>query len=326
MDGIDFRYVGHPGQYAQVVRSVRTGGRADGLRTADVHTGGGLGYTVMESRCMDIYDLSYQGINCAFMAKPGLLHPSFFSAAPGEFLRFFGAGMLYTCGLLNIGPPRQSAFETMPQHGRIAGTPAEEFAAGIDWQTGEIALSGVMRQAALFHERLTMRRRILSRVGGSSLAIEDTVANEGYEPADIRIMYHFNFGWPLLSERALLRLDTLSVDPWTQDARQGLDRWDRFEQPEASRPEEVFFHAPRPDGTGWARAEVLSEALPFGMRLTWDMAHLPVMVEWKSMQAGDYALGLEPASMRIDRPDEPAAPLMPGERRVFRVGLEAFGR
>jgi hypothetical protein len=71
---------------------------------------------------------------------------------------------------------------------------------------------------------------------------------------------------------------------------------------------------------------VVNEALPFGMRLTWDMTHLPFMVQWKSMQAGDYALGLEPANMRIDRPDEPAPPLMPGDRRVFRVGLEAFGR
>jgi hypothetical protein len=247
MDGIDFRYVGHPGQCAQVVRSVRTDGRADGVKTADVRTGGGLSYTVLESRCMDLYDLSYQGINCAFMAKPGLLHPSFFSAMQGEFLRFFGGGMLYTCGLLNIGAPRQGAFETMPQHGRIAGTPAEEFSAGIDWQTGEIKLTGVMRQAALFHERLTLRRRITSPVGGSSLEIEDTVANEGYEPpiygsCTISISDGRFFpsgpccGWtPFLS----------ILDPGRPA---GAGPLGPVRGTRGVPAEEVFFHAPRPTG------------------------------------------------------------------------------
>lgn len=311
---------------AGVTRSVLTGGRADGLRTAHVRTGGALEYTVLEGRGMDLYGLTYKGVNCAFMAKPGLVHSAYFSAMDGEFMRNFPAGMLYTCGLLNIGSPRQGAFETMPQHGRIAATPAEEFSAGTDWQEGRIVLSGVMRQAALFNERLTLKRTITSAVGGKGLAIEDIVTNEGYAPADIRMLYHFNFGWPLLGEKARLKLSSSSVDPWTEDARQGLNRWDRFEEPSAPRNEEVFFHTPDADNCGWARAELVNESLPFGMRLSWEMVNLPLMVQWKSMQSGDYALGLEPSTMRIDRPDESQPSLESGQSRVFRLSLEAFDR
>ena len=179
MQQFDMRYVGHPAQVGGVTRFIYVGGRADGIRAARVNTGGGLEYTVLESRSMDLYDLSFGGVNCAFIAKPGLVHPAYFSAMEGEFLRFFPAGMLYPCGLLNIGQPRRGAFETRPQHGRIAATPAEEFSAGVDRESGRIVLEGVMRQAAIFHDRLTLRRRMVSEMGGASLHIEDTVTNEG---------------------------------------------------------------------------------------------------------------------------------------------------
>ncbi|MGI5878743.1 MAG: DUF4432 family protein [Christensenellales bacterium] len=324
MQQFDMRYVGHPAQVGGVTRFIYVGGRADGIRAARVNTGGGLEYTVLESRSMDLYDLSFGGVNCAFIAKPGLVHPAYFSAMEGEFLRFFPAGMLYTCGLLNIGQPRRGAFETMPQHGRIAATPAEEFSAGVDRESGRIVLEGVMRQAALFHDRLTLRRRIVSEMGGASLHIEDTVTNEGYEPADIRLLYHFNFGWPLLAEDACLAIDSQSVEPSTPDARRGLGRWDRFEEPSSPRAEEVFFHAPRPDTRGLAHAQLVRESLGIGMRLSWQTDTLPHMIEWKSMQSGDYVLGLEPATLRFDRADEPGAPLAPGAQRVFSMTLEAF--
>ncbi len=76
----------------------------------------------------------------------------------------------------------------------------------VRWDGDECCLEcrGVMRQSRLFGENLVLTRRISAWLGESSLQIEDTVRNEGWEPAPFMILYHINVGFPVLDEGSRL--------------------------------------------------------------------------------------------------------------------------
>ena len=53
---------------------------------------------------------------------------------------------------------------------------------------------------AVFGENLVLTRRIEAQLGGRAIAILDRVENRGFRPTPHMLLYHFNFGWPLLDQ------------------------------------------------------------------------------------------------------------------------------
>ena len=74
-------------------------------------------------------------------------------------LRLAG-GMLATCGLRNTGPDCETDDGYHPLHGLIAGVPAEQLAIQADPEQGVLAISGQMRESALFGHNLLLQRKI----------------------------------------------------------------------------------------------------------------------------------------------------------------------
>ena len=71
------KYVGNLSQLFDVRDCRLVGGRADGVRATTVKTGGGLEFTVLADRCMDIADLSFNGVNCALINPYGIVAPQY---------------------------------------------------------------------------------------------------------------------------------------------------------------------------------------------------------------------------------------------------------
>ena len=80
-----------------------------------------------------------------------------------------------------------------------------------------------------------------------------------------------NLGWPLLDEIARLigpGGPGEAPEPRGEDAREGLDGWDRFAAPQTGFRERVFYHWPRADAGGWAEARLENPALYGGLALS----------------------------------------------------------
>ena len=71
-------------QLAEIRRATLSEGTGKGLDTAQFRNAAGLAFAVIPGRCMDIYDLSYRGINLSFLSKAGLT-PHLFSDERGVF-------------------------------------------------------------------------------------------------------------------------------------------------------------------------------------------------------------------------------------------------
>jgi Domain of unknown function (DUF4432) len=288
---------GSMAQIAGIRLSELADGKPRGMRVADIYTGSGFRFQVLLDRAMDIGAADYNGKPLAW-TYPALGTPEQFDPHGYGWGRTFGGGLVTTCGLTHFGQPEQDGPEALGLHGRISHIPAGAIAIRQEWQGDEYLLEirGETRQAALAAENLLLTRTIRTRLGATSFSIEDTVRNDGFRPTPHMILYHCNFGFPVVSPESELLLADELTNPRDAAARAGLAGHRHFDRPEPEFAEQVFFHKPRVGADGWAQAGIANRALAFGAFVRYDAGALPYLAQWKMMAAGDYVCALEPAN------------------------------
>ncbi len=173
-----------------------------GVEQIQVRTGAGLSYTVLPSRGMDIGLAEYGGVPLSWLSPNGEVNPAYFNNQSLDWLHTAVGGLLMTCGLSQVGSPGEDHGEVLGLHGRAHNTPARQVVAEGGWQENEykLRISGQIEESSLFGSHLRLTRTILSTLGHNGIIIDDEVENMGFEPAAHMLLYHFNFGFPLLSE------------------------------------------------------------------------------------------------------------------------------
>jgi hypothetical protein len=307
---------------------------ADGLergsRILDVWTGSGLTFQVQADRAMDITACHFRGIALNWLSPVREVHPSYYEPAGLGWLRTFGGGLLATCGLDQFGTPSRDDGEALGLHGRISNTPARNVGYRAAWEGAEYVLevSGEVRQARLFGENLVLRRMIRTSLGSSTIRIQDVVTNEGFAPHPHMILYHFNIGFPMLSEQARLDIAADLSEPRDETAAAGLAYWPTFQAPTPGFSEQVFHHMPSAGDDGQCCIELSNPSIGLRLRWTYPQASLPHLFQWKMMGEGAYVLGVEPANSggimgraaARDAGDLPS--LEPGESATYDICLE----
>ena len=285
-------YIGHPDQADLLRRVVLREGKARGSEIIEVCTAEGLHLDILPDRGLDIGQARYRGYPMSWISKNGDVSAAACLPYENEFLNTFPGGLVYTCGTRNAGPANRDDGEWHPLHGRHHALGAEEVCASRD--DGGILVTGVIRETALFGHVLETRRRI--RVSGTTVTVEDTLANLTPRKEEYMRIFHCNFGYPLLSEKARLILpEERETIPRTGFAEAGMDRACDFEPPVPGEEERVFFQKMKQE----FRAELVSPEIGVRMTMTWSGDTLPILSEWRSMAAGDYVLGLEPCNCYI---------------------------
>ncbi|MBC8138216.1 MAG: aldose 1-epimerase family protein [Fibrella sp.] len=330
--------IGSLSQVAGVERFTFTEGCADGVRAARVRTGGGLDFTVLMSRGMDIGAASYKGVPFAWQSATEAAHPHALDQSQPNgrgWLRSFHGGLLTGCGLSNAGAANVDGDEHLGIHGFLSHIPADETFAGIEWgndDSAQIVVRGVMRETRVFGENLHLQRTITAPLGGNHLRVEDTVTNVGFAEVPLMLLYHLNFGFPLVSENTeIITNATIPPEPRDADAEMGKDSANQLTAPTPDYREQCFFHSPRPDGSGYATVQMTNNALPLTATVRYDARALPHLTQWKMIGQGEYVCGIEPANCRVfGRSTERAAgrlqTIAPGETRTFTVEIGVSDR
>ena len=275
-------------------------GAERGVRVAQFRTGSGLAFDVLLDRGMDIGRAAHSGRPVGWWSAVGVPHPAHYEPTPVGFLRIFHGGLMAGCGLDNVGPPSVDQGEELMLHGRLSSVPASHVSYGGRWvgDSYRMWVEGQMRQASLFGSNLLLTRRIWADLGEDCIHLEDVIENQGFHRAPYQILYHCNFGFPLLSPDSELLVDSV-VAPRDEAAAKGAETWNTFHTPVPHFPEQVFLHQPHDDGSGYGQAALVNRALGFGAYVRFRLAELPNLVQWKMMEKGTYVLGLEPASCGV---------------------------
>jgi hypothetical protein len=289
------RYTGSVDQLCRVRRLTLAEGPGLGMRLIDVRTAAGMHAVFVESRALDLYELTFRGINIGFMTKNGLMAGTVSSVA-GDFTRTWPGGQLATCGLRNAGPAGTDRGEYHPLHGRIGGIAAEQVSIDLDRPGNKLVIRGDMHETALFGCHLALCRTIEIPLDGTQIIWRDRVDNLTNAEEPLFILYHFNFGYPFLSPDLELHFPPGTAQPRDNEARRGLAEYDRISQPIDNEPEQVFFHLPLPENPPEAVMRLFNPRLGITAQLHYSTDELPILTEWKCMRATDYALGIEPSN------------------------------
>ncbi len=285
------------GQIAGIRLAEWTEGRTRGMRVAEISTGSGLRAQVLLDRALDLGAVEFAGKPLAWM-NPALGGPDLYEPAGAGWVRTFGGGLMTTCGLTHFGQPEQDGDEALGLHGRISHTRAERVAVTAEWRGDDYVLhiSGQARQSGLFGENLLLTRTISTALGSTTLQVDDIVRNDGWRETPHMILYHCNFGFPVVSPDSELLVNDEFANPRDAAARAGLTTHTRFDPPAAEYPEQVFFHKPRVGADGFVQAAIVNRPLAFGATVRYRAAELPFLAQWKMMGRGDYVCALEPAN------------------------------
>jgi len=274
-------------------------GFTKGLRAYDV-INGDLRFTVLIDKCMDIGDFYFKNTPMHFLAKPGYVNGNWWYDGPNA-PRSISGGMLFTCGLSNVGPIQSLPNgQTQPQHGFIRNTPAESHGVRTYWKDDEyyMELTGVMREANLFGTNLVLRRTITTKFGDSSVQIQDQIENESSQDnIPLMLMYHCNVGFPLLDETAVLEIDPYETKTRDSVAEDGMktESFFKFGPPEINYAEQVFYHKLK-SNEHQCTATLYNPILRIALRIQYDDRELPNMIQWKCKDAGNYVMGIEPSN------------------------------
>jgi len=298
-------YVGDPLQIAGARGSVLADGKGEGVRAIEVVTGSGFVFTVLPGRGMDIPFASYKGKSLGFFSGTGITAPGYYDEPGLEWRRTFYAGLLTTCGITNAGAPSVDGGRAFGLHGRISNAAAENLSVDQDWEGDEfvISLKGMMREAEAMVENMALTRRILTRLGAKGFRVQDVVINRGFEPQPLMLLYHFNYGFPLLSPNAYVVGPIRETVARDEEARKdrGVAECLAFPEPILGFQEKVFFHELAQDRNGRTFVALLNrdagDGAPLGVIARWKRDELPHLCQWKMPRKGFYVMGLEPCNV-----------------------------
>jgi hypothetical protein len=281
-------------------------GSESGVEEIQVRTGAGLSYSILPSRGLDIGLAEFGGVPICWLSQNGEVHPAFFDGRGSGWLRTAAGGLLMTCGLAQVGSPGTDGGEELGLHGRAHHTQARHVCAEGSWEGDEYitVVQGKIEETSIFGWNLRLTRRISSRLGKNQILIRDVVENAGFTPAPHMLLYHFNFGFPLLDEQTEICIPAGSVSPREPELPiEGLGNW---QPPQAGFRERVYYHENLSTGAdGMASVTVRNPHFPLAnrplkVRLAWEARSLPILVQWKMPGEGTHVLGIEPANCHVE--------------------------
>jgi len=321
--------IGNIANFAYVKPFQFTDGKARGIKGFEVSNGTGLDFTILESKCLDIVSMKYKGMVLNYSPKTGIVSPELDDMNGTEFRRSIPGGMMYTCGLLNVGTACVDEGMTQVFHGRLKTTPAEKVSVNTFWEDDEyvIQISGEMKESAIFADNLLLKRTITTKTGSKSAKIHDEVENLSYKEEEIMLLYHVNIGYPVLDEGARFIVPKTEMTP-RQDgiSEKYIKEYKEITEPIDNYPEHVFYHNVASDKDGITGAAVINDKIGIGIYVNYNKKNLPILVQWKSMMSGDYAFGIEPANCHVsgrlnEKQTGKLITIKPSEKLLFDVEI-----
>jgi len=320
-----------PAPEITVARSRCRAGKGAGVQFIDVHNGR-LSLRICPTRGMGVLSGRSGALRLGWDAPAGeVVNPRWVDLPSKN-----GSGWIdgftefvVRCGLSNVGRPGWDAggaagASPQPQkltlHGRIANTPASTVRVHRHGSNA-VSVEGVVEETSSDGALLKMHSRLWTRAGLRGFQIRDCVRNVGPGPAEFQMLYHCNFGPPLLEKGSRFRAPIRALGGIDAHASRQRQTFAEFEGPCVDFREQVFVCWLRGDSKGRTLIALENAAGTSAVSMSFSLLDLPCMSLWK--QTGSlsemYVAGLEPGT---SFPNHRSFERKHGRVRVLAVGEE----
>jgi hypothetical protein len=292
------------------------GGRQEGVQVIEVDNGA-MTFTVVPTRGFEVWQAHAGNLRLGWDSPVHqIIHPSYIRLTDNGgqgWVAGFG-GLMARGGLASFGSPVQDGDQQLTLHGHVDYLPASYVS--VRYEAGRLILRGVVDDFQSFSPQLRLISEISTPIGKPQIQFDDTVTNMSDAPQEIELLYHTNFGTPILSAGAEFVAPIKQVSPMTPaSGADGMKDWNRYSGPHASGyVAKVFNMQLQADAKGETKAMLKSPDGSQGVLMQFDTKGLPYMSLWKNevTAKGGYVTGLEPGTgFPNARPVERAAGRVP---------------
>lgn len=328
--------LGHANSRVGISQRRLTEGLSDGVDLVEVHNGR-LSFSVIPTRGMGIWKAHCDNTLLGWTSPiEGPVHPQhvpIFEPSGLGWLDGFDE-LLVRCGLQSNGAPAfdESGKLVWPLHGRIANRPARHVEVAHDAETGEFEVTGLVEETRFHFAKLRLRTRLTTRLEQPYVDVHDVIENRGGTATTAQLLYHVNFGSPIVESGAAVLLPVAEVVPRNEHAAGTMKRWREYDAPTVAYTEQVYFCRPLGDAEHNTLALLRNAAGDQGVCLHYRTDQLPCFTLWKNTVAHEdgYVTGLEPATNYPNtKPFEEqhgrVIALGPGEAKSFHLRIEYLG-
>jgi galactose mutarotase-like enzyme len=222
-----------------------------------------------------------------------------------------------------------NAFDvSLTLHGKIANIPAR--AVSIEITDEAITIRGEVDETMMFGPALRLNTEIRTELNSGKLSITDTVTNIGGNPVEHQLLYHMNFGQPLIEKDARMIFPYEQIAPRDPRAAEGIETVHDYTAPEVGFVEQGYYCELAGRGENRDTMAMLCNAAgDKASLLRLSLNDFPCFTLWKNPAgiADGYVTGMEPAtsypnSRRFERERGRVLSLAGGESRKTTLDIE----
>jgi hypothetical protein len=318
----------------RVTKRTLRGGLSDGVDVIEIDNGR-FRFVVIPTRGMGLWRANCGDVPLGWKSPAkGPVHPAFVPLWQADGLGWLKGfdELLVRCGLESNGGPDfdPSGKLRCPLHGRIANLPAHKVEVTIDGDSGEIVVTGVVDEAYIYGNKMRLTTTLSTKVGQPGMTVADEVTNISAQPGELELLYHINFGVPLVTPGATVAVPVKRLAPRDAVAVADVPTWNVYGPETPGSTEVCHFFDLAADAVGSTLAVLRSADGSQGVSVKFNKRQLPCFTIWKNRQGAidGYVTGLEPATnypnpKSFEKAHGRVVAMSAGETRRFEIAIEA---
>lgn len=302
---------------------------------------GRLRFVVIPTRGMSVLKVESGDVRLGWDSPvKEVVHPQFInleSRGGLGWLEGFNEWMV-RCGIEWTGHPGRDKFQDhvgdevemdLTLHGRIGNIPASVVEVFIDTGSSpRIHVRGLVEERMFHGPNLSLLAGISTELGSNSIRFEDAITNQGMRDQEFQMLYHANFGPPLLGAGARFSGAIGRVDSFNAHAARNVRSYCDYAGPQPGFIEEVYCLHPLAGPDGRTEQMLQNASGDRGVSMVFPVAQLPCVTLWKNLaaEAEGYVTGIEPGTgfpytRRHEREAGRVPKLAPNETRHFTIDV-----
>jgi len=286
------------------------GGKQHGVDIVELDNGK-MTVVVVPTRGMNVLDAYTDEVDIGWESPvKQVVHPAYVDVESRGGLGWLEGfnELVARCGLESHGAPGEDVITdnqgnekrlTLPLHGHISNTPAVRLWVNVQLQAPyTLSVSGEVYETRMFGPSFKLLSTVSTVPGTTAFRISDTIENLSGTPQEMELLYHCNYGPPLLEEGSRLLVPVKRMSARDERALEGIQSWDVYGAPQAGFVEQCYFFTLHADSAGRTAVGLVNAEKDLGVAMRFSTRQLPCFTLWKNTAADrdGYVTGLEPGS------------------------------
>jgi len=324
-----------------ISQKVLHGGKQEGSRLLTINNGAMI-MDLIPTRGMNIKSVVAGDVRLGWDSPiKEIVNPAFMNLESRNGLGWLEGfnEWLCRCGLEFSGHPNVDEFidnvgnkssMMLTLHGKIANIPSSYADVQVvrDLDTVRLVVRSRVDERVFHGPKLELWSEVSTEIGSTRFRVQDTVTNHSRAAQEYQVLYHCNFGSPLLEEGSRLVAPVKTNTPFNDRAAEGLATFDTYGPPQDEFIEQVYKMTLRGDAQNNSAVMLHNRAADRGASMHFSLNELPYFTQWKNTDslADGYVTGLEPGTSfphnrKIEREAGHVQKLEAGGKQSFQLDV-----